>query len=186
MISTTKKGKLKRWDDDRGFGFIGSESDNRDIFIHISALKKMTRRPMIGDVINFEIHTDNDGKKRAVNASIEGVREIESVPRKRYSNQKNGANWISKFLTIALVVGIGFSAYAKFMSKNNRQQQTSISTSSFEVGNPNSGGYSCEGKVYCSEMTSCEEAKFYQSNCPGTKMDGDRDGIPCESQWCSY
>jgi hypothetical protein len=46
--------------------------------------------------------------------------------------------------------------------------------------------YTCSGKVYCSEMTSCEEALFYQRNCPNTKMDGDRDGIPCESQWCGH
>ena len=43
-----------------------------------------------------------------------------------------------------------------------------------------------KGKIYCSEMTSCGEAKFYQRNCPGTKMDGDGDGIPCESQWCGW
>jgi hypothetical protein len=34
-------------------------------------------------------------------------------------------------------------------------------------------------------MTSCEEAKFFLKNCPDTKMDGDGDGIPCESQWCN-
>ena len=44
--------------------------------------------------------------------------------------------------------------------------------------------FKCQGKIYCSEMTSCEEATFYQRNYPGTKMDRDRDGIPCESQWC--
>jgi hypothetical protein len=44
--------------------------------------------------------------------------------------------------------------------------------------------YSCQGKVSCSQMTSCEEAEFYQDNCPNTKMDGDNDGIPCEKQWC--
>lgn len=42
--------------------------------------------------------------------------------------------------------------------------------------------YSCQGKVYCSQMTSCAEAEFYQDNCPNTKMDGDHDGIPCEQQ----
>ena len=46
------------------------------------------------------------------------------------------------------------------------------------------GRYSCSGKIHCSQMTSCAEAKFYLRNCPGTKMDGDGDGIPCESQWC--
>ena len=44
--------------------------------------------------------------------------------------------------------------------------------------------YSCEGKEYCSQMTSCEEALFYLNNCPNPKTDGDNDGIPCESQWC--
>ena len=46
--------------------------------------------------------------------------------------------------------------------------------------------FKCSGKVYCSEMTSCEEAKFYLRNCPGTKMDGNNDGVPCEGQWCGH
>ncbi|MBJ6981967.1 excalibur calcium-binding domain-containing protein [Luteimonas sp. MC1572] len=33
-------------------------------------------------------------------------------------------------------------------------------------------------------MTSCAEAKYFIAHCPNTKMDGDRDGIPCEEQWC--
>jgi len=45
--------------------------------------------------------------------------------------------------------------------------------------------YSCDGRVWCSDMTSCDEAKFFIRNCQGTKMDGDGDGIPCESQWCN-
>lgn len=48
----------------------------------------------------------------------------------------------------------------------------------------NGEALTCESKTYCSEMRSCAEAKFYLQNCPGTKMDGDHDGIPCESQWC--
>ena len=44
--------------------------------------------------------------------------------------------------------------------------------------------FKCDGRVYCSAMHSCEEATFFINNCPGTKMDGDHDGIPCESQWC--
>lgn len=44
--------------------------------------------------------------------------------------------------------------------------------------------YTCKGKTYCSEMTSCSEAKFYLNNCPGTKLDGNNDGVPCEKQWC--
>lgn len=49
---------------------------------------------------------------------------------------------------------------------------------------PASGKYSCDGRSYCSQMTSCAEATWFLKNCPGVKMDGDRDGVPCETQWC--
>ncbi|WP_268796957.1 excalibur calcium-binding domain-containing protein [Pseudomonas huanghezhanensis] len=42
----------------------------------------------------------------------------------------------------------------------------------------------CDGRKYCSQMTSCAEAKSFLQQCPGIEMDGDGDGIPCESQWC--
>ena len=46
--------------------------------------------------------------------------------------------------------------------------------------------FKCDGRKYCSQMTSCEEAKFFLDNCPGAKMDnhGNGNGIPCERQWC--
>ena len=45
--------------------------------------------------------------------------------------------------------------------------------------------FRCDARKYCSQMTSCAEAKYFLANCPGVKMDGDGDGIPCEMQWCS-
>ena len=48
-----------------------------------------------------------------------------------------------------------------------------------------SGSFNCDGRRYCSQMSSCEEAKYFLANCPGAKLDGDRNGIPCEKQWCS-
>ena len=65
-------------------------------------------------------------------------------------------------------------------------QTTTITTYPTSASNsPRPTPYKCNGKTYCSEMTSCEEATFYQHHCPGTKMDGDGDGVPCESQWCN-
>jgi hypothetical protein len=48
-----------------------------------------------------------------------------------------------------------------------------------------SSGFSCDGRTYCSQMKSCAEAKYFLANCPGVKMDGDKNGIPCEKQWCA-
>ena len=44
--------------------------------------------------------------------------------------------------------------------------------------------FKCDGRTYCSRMMSCAEATFFLKNCPGVKMDGNNDGIPCEKQWC--
>ncbi|MCI5132930.1 MAG: calcium-binding protein [Candidatus Electrothrix sp. EH2] len=86
-----------------------------------------------------------------------------------------------------LVLIFAFAAYKIFSEQVSIPGKTnlydSIPTSSAKQKKV-SQRYSCQGKIYCSEMTSCAEAKFYQRNCPGTKMDGD--GIPCESQWCGY
>lgn len=49
---------------------------------------------------------------------------------------------------------------------------------------PQAQQFSCDGRTHCSHMRSCEEAKFFIKHCPNTQMDGDNDGIPCESQWC--
>ncbi|MFZ2318500.1 MAG: excalibur calcium-binding domain-containing protein [Pseudomonas sp.] len=48
-----------------------------------------------------------------------------------------------------------------------------------------SSRYSCDGRTHCSQMTSCEEATYFLRNCPGTQMDGEGDGVPCERQWCN-
>lgn len=44
--------------------------------------------------------------------------------------------------------------------------------------------YRCDGRTRCSQMTSCAEATWFLKHCPGVQMDGNRDGVPCERQWC--
>ena len=47
---------------------------------------------------------------------------------------------------------------------------------------PLQASYTCDGRVYCSQMKSCDEARWVLAHCPGAKMDGDRDGLPCEDR----
>ncbi|MCU7374592.1 excalibur calcium-binding domain-containing protein [Paucibacter sp. O1-1] len=44
--------------------------------------------------------------------------------------------------------------------------------------------FRCDGRQHCSQMKSCAEAKYFLAHCPGVKMDGDRDGMPCELDVC--
>lgn len=42
--------------------------------------------------------------------------------------------------------------------------------------------YSCDdGKRTCKAMNSCAEVKFYLNQCGVSRLDRDKDGIPCES-----
>lgn len=45
---------------------------------------------------------------------------------------------------------------------------------------------SCDGRMRCSQMNSCAEAKYFLANCPAAaEMDSNRNGIPCDTQWCT-
>ena len=45
----------------------------------------------------------------------------------------------------------------------------------------NSESFSCGSKRYCREMASCAEARFHLETCGAHSLDGDSDGLPCES-----
>jgi hypothetical protein len=46
--------------------------------------------------------------------------------------------------------------------------------------------FKCDARIYCSQMTACEEARFFLQYCPNTKLGrADNGGEDCEKQWCS-
>lgn len=49
------------------------------------------------------------------------------------------------------------------------------------VTNPSTGSYTCGSKTYCTEMNTCEEARYYLNSCGLSRLDADKDGVPCES-----
>lgn len=49
---------------------------------------------------------------------------------------------------------------------------------------PPAPAFRCDGRTRCTQMTSCAEARYFLANCPGVKMDGNHDGVPCQDQWC--
>jgi len=94
LTSKVQIGKLIKWNDERGFGFIEVNPNQPQIFIHISALKDSKRRPEIGDKIQYSI-THKNGKIRACRASIVGVKvkkKIPASPSKSNSKSKRAKN----------------------------------------------------------------------------------------------
>ena len=61
-----------------------------------------------------------------------------------------------------------------------RPSSTNSRTATFLAMN-DGGGFTCGAKRTCGQMSSCAEARHYLEVCGLNRLDGDRDGIPCES-----
>jgi cold shock protein len=104
MTKTMIKGVLKTWKEDRGFGFIVPDGGGKDIFIHISALKGTSRRPVTGDVIHYQVAKDNRGKYKAVNAYIDGVEIIEEKSQSEPAN--NTIRAVAVLVAVAAILAV--------------------------------------------------------------------------------
>lgn len=40
--------------------------------------------------------------------------------------------------------------------------------------------FSCDGRKYCTEMTSRAEAEYFLNFCPNAQLDDNNNGVPCE------
>lgn len=58
-------GRLSRWDDSRGFGFIAPDTGGDEVFVHIKAFPAGPR-PALGERLRFAVETAADGRRRAV------------------------------------------------------------------------------------------------------------------------
>ncbi len=44
--------------------------------------------------------------------------------------------------------------------------------------------FACDARIYCSQMTSCEEARFFLKHCPRMRVDEYGGASACEKRWC--
>ena len=174
-------GKITSWRSDKGYGFITPNSGAKQVFVHISSFRNRSPRPGVNQLVTFTLSTDQQGRPCAVDVS----RENEQVRLK-----KSPMNRPSKAMSAGVLLVVLVMAAALVLSKYQKSQVGSYAPAksaqpSGLISSPDrSSRFSCDGRAHCSQMTSCEEAKFFIQNCPNTKMDGDGDGVPCESQWC--
>ncbi len=72
-------GKIVRWVDERGFGFINSDELKGDIFVHISKFRKGYRSPKVGDSVEFQL-SHSSSKLSASSAQLVGIEPLKSNP----------------------------------------------------------------------------------------------------------
>jgi cold shock CspA family protein len=178
------QGKLDKWNDDRGFGFITPLNGGEPVFVHVSAFARDGRRPKLGETVSFEVEPAGDGKKRAINVQRAGARRDDAdraEPARSARDRRGAGSWRSRIPMILVLVALGAFVY---LNVSGRRTPPSASSSAAGSARSLAPAFRCDGRTHCSQMTSCEEATFFLRNCPNTKMDGDGDGVPCERQWC--
>jgi cold shock CspA family protein len=175
-------GKLTTWNDDRGFGFITPDAGGQEIFVHVSELPR-GRAPVVGQAYGFEVALNAQGKKKAVGVYLHVERPPHSADSsgnrasrasRATRGRANTSDSYSGFLSFVVVVlALCSVAFAVYRYKPFVPKPSASSV------------FKCDGRLHCSQMRSCKEAKYFLNNCPGTMMDGDHDGIPCEQDVCN-
>jgi hypothetical protein len=164
--------------------------------VHGSALP--TPRPSADEVLTFEVALNPEGKKKAVAVRRQAVeaaglaadreRNAAAARNPRNDSRDRRAGFGSRVvvgLVLASLVAAGWFAYQESPSPSRRGPGPGTPANASPRPLPAATTFSCDGRTHCSQMTSCAEATFFLKNCPGAQMDGNRDGVPCEQQWCT-
>ena len=108
------EGRLKSWNDDRGFGFIRPDDGGPDVFVHIKALPRGVGRPAVVLKLSFAIEQGPQGKPRAA-----VVRLVDPVPAPRLAPVSRPPAWggasyfvIPLFALLFVVVAIAWGVPA--------------------------------------------------------------------------
>ncbi|MEZ5462307.1 cold shock domain-containing protein [Dokdonella sp.] len=176
-----KHGRLVKWNDDRGFGFISPAQGDGDLFVHVSAFPKDGKRPVVDELISFETEMGPEGKLRAIRVGRAGGSPRSRQPEASES-RFSAARLVVNLLAAVLIAFVGVYVYTTHRAADDT---FAVGTSQILKQDSPSNRFTCDGRTSCSQMTSCAEATYFIEHCPNTAMDGDNDGRPCESQWCN-
>ena len=145
---------------------------------------------MEGEVLTFEVEPDHNGKRSAVRVHRPGDAQRDAAPRRPVRLSTSGRDHSSGLfgkvisgLLVCALLWFGYSQYAKRAARfESALPAPPASLSPVKLSVP--PDFKCDGRNMCSQMTSCREAALFLQNCPGMKLDGNGDGVPCEQQWC--
>ena len=90
---------------------------------------------------------------------------------------------LTKYLGVLLLVGFaGWYGYTHYQPEIREFLNPAPKKTVRALGEQ----FKCDKRIWCSQMTSCEEARYFLRYCPSTKLDrADNGGDDCEKQWCS-
>ena len=82
-----QQGTVKKWQDDKGFGFIETET-GESVFFHVSEFRA-PRRPNVGEQVVFSIGQDDQGRRRAKQVQELGFVQQKMAQKNQQIRQRN-------------------------------------------------------------------------------------------------
>jgi uncharacterized membrane protein YsdA (DUF1294 family)/cold shock CspA family protein len=98
------KGTLTSWNEEKGYGFISPMSGGKKVFVHIKAFKNRSRRPELGQIVTYNISSDQQGRPCAANAILAGDKFREQ------DKKRTGAAFIAIAIIFVGIVGVAVLA----------------------------------------------------------------------------
>lgn len=104
------EGIIRKWNDERGFGFIEPAHGDQEIFLHIKEYRGQRGRPTEGQRVTFAVELNPEGKKRARDVQPAHVVQARRPPRRNGVAQWGTASYfaIGAFLLLFLIVAIAW------------------------------------------------------------------------------
>ena len=183
------QGRIAEWHADRGCGFIAPNGGGPKVFVHVRDIEGNAARSPVGRIVTYELDATHPRGPRASRVQV-----VHAAPK----GKPDGTNerrvydgWFARLSGVVILAFYAMLVYSAIIGTNAINQRKASPPAPpaprpaalvEQVTTP--AAFSCQGKTTCSQMASCEEAKFYLANCPGVRIDGDGDGIPCEDRLC--
>lgn len=101
-------GTIKSWNDERGFGFIEPTQGGQEIFVHIKAFSGLRERPQPGQRVSFEVEQGQQGKPRAVNADLVGIKRTPAPPARQNSAAQRGTGTLVVLSAFGFILLLGY------------------------------------------------------------------------------
>ncbi len=102
-------GTIKYWNGRKGFGFLETEGQEKQVFVHIKAFTIRKNKPLIGQEVTYTLSVDNQGRTRADNVLYKGEIAPGTVKEKEKSD--------FSFLLYIIIAGLIVSGIAYLISK---------------------------------------------------------------------